>query len=277
MTTPAGSTTPTLLDGAGATAMRDRGYALEPPLWSAAFVRDHPEAVTALHRDYADAGAEVLTTQTFGTAPWQLDPTESQRLTAKAVACVTAVRDSLGGQLQVAGSVPPALGPGASDDALRRSEADFAAQGQRLREAGADLLFAETFACVREAASALRGLGCAGLPIWISLCLRDAETLIGGAPVAAIAGLSHPRLAAIVLGCTSTAIATEAAPALTTLLGAPLGLACNTDPSAETPDTWAEDLATTAQRCGASVVGGCCGTTPQHIAALHRRLVAGSR
>jgi S-methylmethionine-dependent homocysteine/selenocysteine methylase len=277
---------PLLLDGATGTELERRGARCALPLWSARVLLDDPDLLLRVHRDYAAAGAEILTANTFRTQGRTLARAglgdRAAELTARAV---DLARRAIGDGGFVAGSMPPLedcfrpdLVP--DDAALAREHAEHAAH---LANAGADLLLVETMNTAREARAAARAAKATGLPIWVSFVCDGAARLLSGESLAdaleAIAAL-EPDLVGV--NCLP---APHVVPALDVLaasrlrfgvyanLGAPQGDASAARTHDATPAEFAAHARTWVAR-GARAVGGCCGTRPAHVRAIAEALSA---
>src|SRR5690606_37944049 len=147
---------PLLLDGATGTELRRRGVPLDPVAWSAPAALTHPEILTAVHADYLDAGADVITTNTFGAARFVLDAAglgrERGRIVRASVDAARAARERVKPEALIAGSVsclPPAFDvrryPAPDDE-----RAAYVELAERLAEAGVDLLVLEMMEDVRS-------------------------------------------------------------------------------------------------------------------------------
>lgn len=265
-----------ILDGPVGTELTARGVATELPLWSAAAIESAPDVLAAIHAEYRDAGADVHTAATFRTQPGLLGP----RFETLARDAVRIARGSIGAA-RLAGSVAPIadcyrpdLSPGlASRDAHR-------ALARVLADSGVDLLLCETFPVETEALVAVEECLSTGLPTWLSLTAGPDASLLTPAELARI-GRRATELGAeaVLVNCVPAAstrpyVASLAAAGVATLGAyANAGRAddvvgwCSTDvPSTEAYVAFARDWL----REGATLVGGCCGTTPAHVAALAR-------
>lgn len=277
---------PLLLDAALGTELSRRGAPASPPLWSARAVLERPDLVLAVHRENAAAGAEILTAGTFRTQPNLLGGA-ARDSTRRAVALAREAAAARPGIL-VAGSVAPVedcwrpdLVP--ADAELARLHALHAGA---LAEAGVDVLLLETFGTAREWLAAARAATATGLPVVACATTREYGTLLSGEPLGdaarALLELPSPPVALGVncvparrLGA-SLALLAAAAP------GVPLAAYGNTGlPVDEALGAFAEpiapvdyaELALSWITMGARVVGGCCGTRAEHIAALAAALV----
>lgn len=261
-----------VLDGAMGTELARRGVATLGPDGSARALEEAPTLVLEVHRESAEAGAMVLTANTFGLRP------DDPRLEARAQTATALARQALAGRPgRVAGSVGPLGVRGVTGDAASRGYARLA---RALVDAGCDLVILETQIDVddaRRAAVATRtALGATRrpVPLWLSLaCRPDGRTLGGGDPASLPPSLADAWL----VGCT----AIEALPAaLARLPGEPWGVVPST--GAHVGEGFEADAisvadvaaaAVDATRHGATIVGGCCGTTPEYVrqvvAAVH--------
>lgn len=280
---------PLLLDGAVGAELARRGIPTPLPLWSAIALRDAPEAVAAIHADHVAAGAEVVTTATFRTTRRALAKVpgarqerlaaDARELVATAVALARRARPSF-----VAGSIAPleecydpSLVP---DDATCAREHAWLARD--LADAGVDLLLIETMNTVREAVAAARAANATGLPTVVSFVCRSDGKLLSGETVAdAARALLSERVDALGINCTP--VPTLHAP-LTELLSSVAGrVPCAaygnightdaisgwTTTAACTPEEYARAAANWLEQ-GAKIVGGCCGTTKEHLAAVKK-------
>lgn len=278
-----------LLDGATGTELERRGVPSELPLWSGHALLTRPEEVEAIHREYVASGAEILTANTFRTQRRALAKAgvgeRAEELTRTAVDLARRAADTAEPHrtVWVAGSIAPLedcyhpeLVP--NDAALAREHAEHV---RHLTASGVDLLLVETMNCAREARAALRAARAAGPPVWVSFLADASGRLPSGEPLVEVGGEAVELGAeAVLVNCLA---ASEVEPCLHELrrLGAPFGVYANlgapTNDTGRTrseeysPEAFAE-LALRWRALGARVLGGCCGTTPAHIAAIARRL-----
>ncbi len=314
----------TLLDGGLGTTLAARGLDTRGPLFSAAALLEESarEALIAAHRDFALAGAEVLTAATFRTARRSLARAGmADRFPRLAIEAVRAAREGAARARQARGETrePGADHPG---DALRTTGAanvhirvagslapledcyrpglsppreaalaEHREHAQVLAGAGCDLLLVETICAAPEGLAAIEAAAGTGLPVWAAVQVSPRGTLLDGSELRAFL-LEAPRrgASALLFNCTPCdgidgAIGTLAA------CGARAG--CETgayaqlgelDPASGWPDSPAlspPGYAARAKRwldAGATVLGGCCGAGPSHIAALARlRCAPGER
>jgi S-methylmethionine-dependent homocysteine/selenocysteine methylase len=277
---------PVILDGAMGTELDRRGVDIGLPLWSANALLAAPEVVLAVHRDYCAAGADIITTNTFRTTRRAFRnaglPDRSAELTAMAVDCAREARNGFAGRpILVAGSMAPL------EDCYRPDlvppdadlEREHAVHARRLADAGVDLLLIETMISVREAAAACRAAAATGLETIVSFTCRTDGCLYGGEPLEeAVAAVVPNGPAALSLNCISPHILGPVLRHLRELTRLPLAAYANVGtPEGEhtgrtlivdvSPDAYT-DFAAEWTHGGCAIIGGCCGTTPEHIARL---------
>ncbi|HEY0591960.1 MAG TPA: homocysteine S-methyltransferase family protein [Thermoanaerobaculia bacterium] len=275
-------------DGGWGMALVARGLRLgaPPELWTLT----RPDTLAEIVRMYVHAGAEVITTNTFGGSPMrlaqhQLD-SELEEINGRAVDIALAASE---GKAYVSASMGPTgrlLAPlGDADPA--EVAAGFEQQARVLAEAGADLFCIETMIDLQEAVLAVRAARAAGpgMPIIATLTFettpRGAFTVMGASVPAAVAALADAGADAVGANCGQgveemVAIAREllASTKLPVVVQPNAGLptlAQGTLVYPTTPERFAELLAPLAAE-GVRLIGGCCGTTPEHIRALRERI-----
>lgn len=289
-----------VLDGGLATELAARGHDLDDPLWSARLLLDDPDAITRVHLDYFRAGADVATTASYqaslpGLRARGLDDAQARAVLRRAVELASRARDSCGPpsdppKLVVAslGSYGAMLANGAEytgafgdvgDDALvafHRERIDILAPGS-------DLLAFETIPSLREAEAIARALADADVPgAWVSFTCRDAGTSGAGDPIerCAAALARCDRVVAIGVNCTAPQHVEGALACIARVTALPLVAYPNAGEAYDGAArrfrghrTDSHDFAALARRwlaVGARLVGGCCRTTPVHVAALAR-------
>lgn len=286
-------TRPILLDGATGTELDRRGVSTALPLWSARALLEAPQVLQQIHADYAKAGAEILTANTFRTHRRSLaraglgDRAEALTHQAVAVARAAAQEARLSHPVYVAGSMAP-LEDCYSPELVPppgECEAEHGELARHLAAAGADLIVVETMNTIREAVAATRAARATGLPVLTSFVCRSDHKLFSGESVtAAVQAVAPLGVAGLLINCTPSttiqvpfaelhaAARAQALPVLLTGLYANIGhtndISGWTSTAEVSPLEYAR-LATGWLKLGAKAVGGCCGTTPAHIAALH--------
>ncbi len=282
---------PLLADGGMGTLLFSRGIPQRACLDELAATR--PDLVATIHREYLDAGAELIETLTFGANRFRLDgfglAGEAAWFNRRAAQAAREARDVSGRDAWVGGSIGP-LGPPTRelrhlDTAAIRGA--FREQIDALLEGGADLLVIETFfdlghllLAVDEARQA------AGVPVIASMTFGEDLVLSDGTtPEVAVAALDAAGVDAIGVNCGVGPLACLDAMARmgATAHGHP---ARSVMPNAGLPRRLEGRFVYAAEpayfgsivprllEAGAGIVGGCCGTTPQHVAAMRQALDA---
>ena len=284
---------PLLLDGATGTELNRRGVNTDLPLWSARALLAAPEVLRQIHADYARAGAEIITANTFRTHRRSLAGgglgERAAELTRQAVALA---RDGLRearigpGAAFVAGSLAP-LEDCYSPELVppqAACEREHSEMARHLAEAGVDLILVETMNTIREAEAAVRAARATGLPVLASFVCRSDDRLFSGERVAdAVRAIAPLGAAGLLVNCTpSTSIhrpfaelraAAAELPANPPVCGLYANIGHTDDVTGWTSTADVEpleyaQLASGWLNAGANLIGGCCGTTPAHIAAL---------
>jgi len=275
---------PLILDGATGTELERRGVATRLPLWSAGALDSDPELVRQIHADYVASGVDAVTANTFRTQRRTLAHAgiadRAEELTRRAVALA---RSAAGDRAWVLGSSPtledcyhPERVPDAA--ALAREHREHA---HNLARAGVDAILVETMNTQRECVAALRAAREAGAPALASFVCWDGARLLSGESLAdALRSAADEAACAVLVNC----LPPSNVDACLDVLAAqplPFGIYPNLgEPEDElgfrrsehvSPERFAELAAGWASR-GARLLGGCCGTTPAHLAALAARV-----
>lgn len=273
---------PVVLDGATGTNLQARG--LPPGTPSDVWVLDNPAEVLRLHRDFITAGAEVILTNTFGSSRLHLAhaglDTRFEETNRTAVAL--AKQAAAGTGVLVAGSLGPLgemLEPAGTLSAEVAAQA-YAEQARLLAEEGVDLLVIETQFDLNEALAAVRGVkSVTDLPLVCSFSYdRGTRTMMGLCPAQAAQALAAAGLAAIGINCgRSLEDNRKALDELRAATDLPIWFKPNAGlPHSDaegrmvydvTPAMMGEQVAGWVAG-GAALVGGCCGTSPEHLRAV---------
>ena len=281
---------PVLLDGGMGTLLFASGVPQRACLDELATTR--PDLVGAIHRAYLDAGAEVIETATFGANRIRLAAfglaADTGRLNRRAVQVAREARDVSGREALVAGSVGPLGAPTREllrlDDAAIR--AAYREQVDGLLEGGVDLFMIETFVDLRHLLLAIDEArkASAELPIVAQMTFgEDLELADGSSPATAAATLASAPVDVIGVNCGAgphaclealEAFGPAGAGAPARSIAPNAGLPQRVDGQfvyAADPGYFAASVASMTA-AGASLVGGCCGTTPEHTAAMRAAL-----
>lgn len=284
----------TLLDGGTGRELKRIGAPFRQPEWSALALIEAPEFVSRVHQGYVDAGADVITTNTYAVVPFHIGDArfaaEGHTLAHRAGALARTVADCTPRTIQVAGSLPPVCGSYRPDLVdIDRARPVLAVLVAAL-EPQVDVWLAETLSALAEARLVAELTAASDKPLWLSFTLDDAHgpdaaRLRSGESVAdAAVAASALGAAAILFNCSQPEVmaaaivaARAAAPALAvgvyanafppqaddaTANATLLDIRADLDPAgyARFAQEW--------QALGATLIGGCCGIGPEHIAAL---------
>jgi homocysteine S-methyltransferase len=280
-----------LADGAIGTLLTSRG-ALPGQARSPLNLSD-PESVREVHDDYLNAGARILTTNTWDANRVKLTTHEwADSLEKINREGVRLAREAAAGELVfVAGSIGPlgALVKPYGTLHLSQVREIFEEQGRVLLESGVDLVLLETFGSLLEAAEAVRavrGLS-SEIPIVAGMTfLADGRTAFGEEAAHALSTLALAGADAVGMNCTLGPKEThDIFSKLPESIPVPLSVMPNAGyPSVvhgrnvylSSPD-YLREYAAAFVSAGAAIVGGCCGTTPEHIRAMAREVVGKKR
>jgi methionine synthase I (cobalamin-dependent) len=290
----------------GGTLVLDGGIGTEilrrDVTWADHQVLDRPTVVRAIHRDYVEAGADVISTNTFQltrralynhfrddahrrhVGPPDLED-RAERLLRAAARLALEARDAAanGRPVAVAGAITtlewcfrPDLAP-----TPEQARAEYVETIGTLADAGCDLVLVETVNSVGEARVALEAANAVGLPCWMAFAPTEDGTLFTGATLGeAEAALAPLGVDAVLVNCAPPDDCRAGLVELTKVRAGPKGLYPHVgrfDPpewlftDEYPPDRYAAE-ARRWQELGAAVIGGCCGTTPDTIAAVARAL-----
>ena len=249
----------------------------------------NPDIVSEVHRDYAGAGADVIETNTFGANRFKLAPHGLEpRVHDINMKGAQLARGAAGKDVMVAGSMGPLgvqiepLGKLSFEEA----RAAFREQAAGLLEGGVDLIILETFSLVAELEQAIRAVRevSGDIPIMAQVTINDDGNLLSGGTLESfVKAVAGSGIDTIGLNCSVGPRAMlDALETLKTLTALPISV----QPNAGLPQniggrniymTSPEYMAEYAKRfiqTGASIVGGCCGTNPEHIRAIRRAVRA---
>ncbi len=299
-----------VLDGGLATELERRGVSLAGPLWSARALVESPEDVLAVHRSYAEAGADVLLTVSYqvsslGFAAAGLRAPEAEQAAAeslrRSVALAVQSRAEAGRPgLLIAASLGP-YGAALANGAEFHGQYGFASEAEQhaalvrfhaeriavLADTEADLLAFETLPSLAEARAIVEALrGWPQVGAWLSFTCRDARHTAHGEQLRDCAALldAAPQVLAVGVNCTAPALIVPLLGELRAGTGKPLLAYPNSGEGWDAENRrWTgvaegegyAELAGAWFRAGAQMVGGCCRTGPAHVRAVRRVADAG--
>lgn len=273
-------------DGGMGTSLQQRG--LPAGGCPESFNLEQPAVLTEIAQAYVDAGADILLTNTFGGSPLRLAVHElaAQAALINAVA-VAAAKNAAGDQALVIGSVGPCgrlLEP-YGDVSTAEVLDSFGVQIQALATAGVDGICIETMTDLQEALLAVRATReiAPDLPVLVTLTFESTPrgffTMMGNDIPSAASALAKAGADVVGSNCgNGSKLMVEVAQAFSAVTNLPLLVQANAGLPAlrdglmiydETPAFMAEQ-AERMLAVGVRIVGGCCGTTPDHVRALRR-------
>lgn len=278
-----------LADGATGTTLFAMGLQSgDPPeFWNV----DHPERIETLHQLFVDAGSDIVLTNSFGGNSFRLALHKAEHrvgeLNEAAARIARGVADRSGRDVIVGGSIGPTgelFEPmGKLTDAT--AIAAFRAQAESLARGGADVLWIETMSSEQEVACALEGAAATGLPVVCTVSFDTAgRTMMGVTPegfarfcaehqphpdaCGTNCGVGAPEVVASILGMA------RANPEAVLVAKANCGIPEFIDGAIRyngTPELMGR-YAALVRDAGARIIGGCCGTSPEHVKAMREAL-----
>ena len=279
-----------MADGATGTNLFGMGLMTgdSPELWNV----EHPERIEALHQSFVDSGADLFLTNSFGGTRHRLKLHHAQdrvrEINKRAAEIGRKVADRTGREVAVAGSMGPTgelfepLGALTEADGI----AAFAEQAQALKEGGVDVLWIETMSSREEVTAAVMGAATTGLPIVTTMSFdTNGKTMMGISPrdfVEFVHSL-NPRPVAYGANCgvgaadlvaTIVKLAEASAPGDVIVAKGNCGIPFYEEGKIKyngTPPLMA-DYARIVRDAGAKIIGGCCGTSPEHLLAIRGAL-----
>ncbi len=277
-----------ILDSAMGSRLEEMGHKLTAPLWSATVLQSKPEDITQIHKENIEAGAQVITTNTFRTTPYALHQaglsgvdahTRARALTLLAIRLAWKAVQESGKDIKIAASIAPLVDcwtpqefPG---NIISRPWHD--AQLDNLAHHSTDILLLETMNSAREA----KGLTELALryekPVWVSFALNGEGNIYNGDDIVTTAKfLEKKGVSAIGVNCSNLEVSKMALSELREAVSVPLLAYPNVE--LEPPEgkkkkkkvkladfiTWSEEV----KEMGVEFIGGCCGSNHTHIKAL---------
>ena len=297
----------TLLDGGMGKALDEAGAPFRQPEWSALALIEAPEWVERVHQQFVDAGADVVITNNYAVVPFHLgDRIDDvlEDLTDLSGRIARTVADRADRALTVAGSVPPLFGsyepekfdPGRAPALLDRITDSLAPY--------VDVFVAETQSSIAEAMASVTSAKRHGKPVWVSATLED-----GGGPAGVVDHIDEPHLRsgesieafaeamhelgvdAVLFNCSQPEVMRAGIARARAVLPASVQVGAYGNAFDDKPEGYAANEYVMTHRhdiedggytefveawveAGATIVGGCCGVMPRHIAHVRAALDA---
>lgn len=284
-----------ILDGGLGRELARRGAPFRQPEWSALALIEAPETVKEVHLDFINAGAEVITTNNYAVVPFHIGQerfeTDGVRLIKVAIEqAKNAVKES-GKNVKIAGCLPPLFGSYRADLFQPEQAKNLAEPIINALAPEVDFWLAETQSCLKEVETVHALLPQDGKDYWVSFTLQDEikqeqALLRSGENMQQVADfIKQSNAKAVLFNCCQPEVILQAINEIKGLIpeSVQIGAYANAfppqDESATANDGLDEirkDLDAPAylgfakqwQQAGASLVGGCCGIGPEHIAEL---------
>ncbi len=262
-----------------------------PELWNI----DHPDRITTLHQSFIDAGSDIILTNTFGGTSYRLNLHNAghrvKELNVAAAQIAKQCAEKAGKKVLVAGSMGPTgeilepNGPVSIDQARLA----FKEQAEALKEGGVDILWIETISSAEEIEAAVLGCADVGLPIVYTVSIdTNGRTMMGltAADTVRISTSLNTHISAVGTNCGVGASEVVAAvlnlAAASDTLGVKPALVAKANCGIPeyidgkvvyngTPELMAK-YAQLSIDAGANIIGGCCGTSPEHLKAMRKAI-----
>ncbi len=291
-----------VLDGGMGRELQRSGAPFRQPEWSALALSEAPEAVVGVHASFIAAGAQVITSNSYAVVPFHIGEErfarEGRQLAETAGKLARTAADASAQPVQVAGSLPPLFGSYRPDLFQPERVAEVLTPLLEGLAPHVDLWLAETQSSIAEVRAIHAHLPADGKSFWVSFTLQDEDIddtprLRSGEPVAeAIKVVAGLGVSAVLFNCSQPEVIGAAVDVARSVIeGLNVDIAIGAYANAFPPqpkeatandglDELREDLdppgylawARDWRQRGASLIGGCCGIGPEHIAELKRNL-----
>ena len=288
-----------ILDGAIGTELERRGVTMDDDAWCARAIMSDPDKLRELHVDNIEAGADVITANTFANHRYALEPAglapQLETITRRAVELAQQAREATGSDrpVAIAGSMShmPALAHSAGIPDVTVAAAHYRELSEILANAGCELLIAEMLTYPGYSEVLVEAAQASGLPVWVgfSVDIRDGRVVCGTktrktadleladlaravlAKGAVVAGVMHSEVENTDAGLTALQTVWDGV-----LLAYP-NSGDWTPPnwvfdSVIGPEKFAEAASGWIEKHHVQVIGGCCGIGPDHIRVLKERV-----
>lgn len=291
-----------VLDGGMGRELQRSGAPFRQPEWSALALSEAPEAVVGVHAAFIAAGAQVITSNSYAVVPFHIGEErfarEGLELATVAGQLARQAADASAQPVQVAGSLPPLFGSYRPDLFQPQRVTEVLTPLLQGLAPHVDLWLAETQSSIAEVRAIHSHLPADGKPFWVSFTLQDEDVdsvprLRSGEPVAdAINAVADLGVVAVLFNCSQPEVIGAALDVARAVIEArqadiAIGAYANAFPPQSKEATandglselredldppgylvWARDW----RARGASLIGGCCGIGPEHIAEIKRNL-----
>ena len=274
---------PLILDGAMGTELLRMGVELPLPLWSAVANETCSDMVYKIHHEYVNAGANVLTTNSFRTTPYAYKKAGFSRRDAllrsekNLKKAVSIAKKALSGTQLIAGGIAPIedcyspeIYPG--DTQLKKSMESVI---KWFHETEVDIILFETMGNAHEISRIIFSINNCDLPVWLSLILKDKNHLLDGTPLyELLETLSSSKVEMLLLNCNTIQLTLEAISTIKRYWSGAWGVYPNlgiNNPEIDgkieqfiSNETWRYKVNEILFE-KPDIIGACCGSTPEHI------------
>lgn len=291
-----------ILDGGMGRELQRSGAPFRQPEWSALALSEAPEKVQGVHSAYIEAGADVITSNSYAVVPFHIGEArfarEGLQLAKVAGELARRAADAAPRPVRVAGSLPPLFGSYRPDLFQPERVAEVLTPLLQGLAPSVDLWLAETQSAIAEVRAIHAHLPADGKPFWVSFTLKDEDVdaiprLRSGEPVAdAVEAVIGLGVASVLFNCSQPEVIGDAVDVARAVIARhnadiAIGVYANAFPpqpkeakANDGLDELREDLdppgylvwAKGWRERGANMIGGCCGIGPEHIAELKRHL-----
>lgn len=274
-----------IMDGGTGSEIAARKVETTLPLWSAQALLTHPDVVLQIHKDYINAGAKIIITNTFRTTErtFRKANLKNQAPKATILACKLAKQavSESGKEVWVAGSMAPledCYSPNLVPP-IKSLKKEHLENAKNLKKGGVDLILIETMIKIDEVVSTCQAVEKVGLPLAVSFCCNSEGELLSREKLAdAVVAVEKYHPLFISLNCMSPKIITKVIKRLRKTTNLPIGAYAQGEGKIDDRQGWIGGTASAVNsylkevrkwiKMGAQVIGGCCGTNPEYIKRL---------
>ena len=262
-----------ILDGGIGRHLKKIGAPFGQPEWSALALIEDPSFVSQAHNDFIDAGADIITTNTYAIVPFHIGEKRfieiGKELILKAAKIAQESSYSSKNKVKIAAGIPPVFGSYKPESFVYKDALPILELFKECLLPSSDLVLAETLSCIEEIVAIQTIFSNCGQPLWISITLAD-------------------DLEAVLFNCSQPEVMENALKITRGIVPSQIltGAYANTFPSINssqkaannqirelraelTPEVY-KNFALSWVKAGASIIGGCCGIGPEHIKELSK-------
>ena len=280
--------TPLILDGAMGTELQNRGVDIPLPLWSANANIEHPQIVTNIHKDYIEAGSDIITTNTFRSTSWTYKKAGYGSKRSKELArsslykAVECAQNAVVNSVKIAGSITAVEDCYSPNDYPGRSIAEdtYGYALEWLSDAGIDIVLFETMGNMEEISCALEMVDDYKIPVWLSIIMKDERHILDNTLLKDVFKvICQYHLDCIMINCNQIDTTINSIDNILSAWDGKWGAypnLGNTDYENEyfkiIDESNFDRAISTLISCKPDVLGLCCGSTPNHIEELKKLL-----